>query len=334
MKQIKRLWIYPVVLIGCVSVIINSCKKDDTKDEETPTPTVQAPSVTTSIISSVTVSTASCGGNVTADGGTSVTAKGVCWSTNQTPTIADSKTSDGTGTGSFTSSLTGLNSNTTYYVRAYATNSAGTGYGSILSFSTSQIVTDVDGNEYHTVNIGTQVWLVENLKTTKYRNGDPLPIVTNNTSWSTLTTGAYCNYNNDVANSSLYGYLYNWFAVNDGRKIAPTGWHIPSDAEWTTLTTYLGGENVASGKLKEAGLSHWASPNTGATDETGFTALPGGYRDNNGVFYFIGNAGYWWSYTENLTNYAWYRTMYSYSAAVTRNYCYKVYGNSVRCIKD
>ena len=331
MKQKSIIWLYPILFTGIILIFINSCKKEDDKDE---TPTIQVPTIITSAVNNVTSNTANCGGNITSDGGVAVTARGVCWSTGTTPTIADNKTSDSSGTGIFTSNITGLSSNTTYYVRAYATNSEGTGYGSVLSFTTAQTVTDVDGNIYHTVTIGTQVWLVENLKTTKYNNGDPIANVTDNTAWNGLTTGAYCNYNNDPLNSTTYGYLYNWYAVNDQRKIAPTGWHVPSDAEWTTLTTYLGGESIASGKLKESGLSHWATPNTGATNETGFTALPGGYRDNNGVFYFVGSTGYWWSYTETYVNYAWYRTMYSYSTTVTRNYCVKTWGNSVRCIKD
>jgi len=193
--------------------------------------------------------------------------------------------------------------------------------------------TDADNNHYSVVQIGTQTWMAENLATTKYSNGDSIPNVTDNTQWSNLTTGAYCDYNNTPSNSTIYGKLYNWYAVNTG-NLCPAGWHVPTDAEWTTLTTYLGGESVAGGKLKEAGYTHWQSPNTGATNETGFTALPGGNRDLNGTFYFIGGYGYWWSSTENGTYNAWYRNMDYISSNVNRAVDYKPNGFSVRCLRD
>jgi len=196
-------------------------------------------------------------------------------------------------------------------------------------------VTDIDGNVYHTVTIGTQMWMVENLKTTKYRNGDPIPNITNDVAWDTITIGVYCNYNNDTINSTTYGRLYNWYAVNDSRYIAPAGWHVPTDTEWSILTTYLGGESIAGGKLKEAGTTHWQSPNTGATNEVGFNALPGGLR-NLSMFEAIGNIGTWWSSTEGSSNYAWSRYMYDFYSKVARgtNGSYKQLGHSVRCIKD
>ncbi len=158
----------------------------------------------------------------------------------------------------------------------------------------SDTVTDIDGNVYHTVTIGTQVWLVENLKTTRYNDGTSIPLVTDSAAWSNADTSAYCWYNNDIANKNTYGALYNWFTVNTG-KLAIAGWHIPTDAEWTTLTDYLGGESIAGGKLKETGTTHWRSPNAGATNESGFTALPGGHRDVNGTFSAMGDDGFWWS---------------------------------------
>ncbi len=160
------------------------------------------PVLSTAEVTGVTHAAAQCGGNITSDGGATVTARGVCWSTNLTPTVADSKTTDGTGAGSFTSSITGLTDSTAYYVRAYATNSNGTGYGNTSSFTTTDsmgTVTDIDGNIYQTVKIGNQWWMAENLKVTHYRNGDAIPNVTDNTAWEGLTTGAYCNYNNDTA---------------------------------------------------------------------------------------------------------------------------------------
>ncbi len=195
-------------------------------------------------------------------------------------------------------------------------------------------VTDIDGNVYHTVRIGTQVWMVENLKTTKYRDGTSIPNITDNTAWSNLTTGAYCDYNNGPSNSATYGRLYNWYAATDARGICPTGWHVPSDAEWTTLVNYFGGDSVAGGKLKEAGTTHWASPNTGATNESGFTAFPGGYRQSNGSFDDIGIVGYWWSATGTDAATAWYRFMGCGNSDVGRNNYGKTGGFSVRCVRD
>ena len=152
--------------------------------------------------------------------------------------------------------------------------------------------------------------MAENLKTTKYRNSDPIPNVTVNTSWAGLTTGAYCWYNNDASTYKVYGVLYNWNAVADSRNIAPVGWHVATDAEWTTLTTYLGGGVVAGGKLKEAGTAHWSTPNNDATNSSGFAALPGGYRDFfDGTFGNVGYNGYWWSSTANSASLTWYRNL-------------------------
>ena len=200
-----------------------------------------------------------------------------------------------------------------------------------------EVVFDIDGNMYNTITIGTQTWMTSNLKTTKYRNGDAIsgPTFTN-TAWAALTTEAYCWHSDNYATyGTVYGALYNWYAVSDAKNIAPLGWHVATDAEWTTLTTYLGGESVAGGKLKEAGTSHWLSPNTEATNETGFTALPGGYRFSyDGTFINIGYYGNWWSSTEYGTSSAWGRHMYYNSSNASRNFSSKVNGFSVRCIKD
>jgi len=305
------------------------------------------PNLTTTEASAIASATAIIGGNISSDGGSEVTARGVCWATTANPTTANSKTSDGTGIGIFTSSLTGLTENTTYYLRAYATNSTGTGYGNEITFKTltsiSPIIfnpdlsygtmTDNDGNVYKTITIGTQTWMAENLKTTKYRNGDAIPNLTGD--WSVLVTGTYCWYNNDAATyKNPYGALYNWYAIADSRNIAPVGWHVPTDAEWTTLTTYLGGESIAGGKLKETGTSHWSTPNTGATNNTGFTALPGGDRSYDGTFHNNGYNGYWWSSAEYSASSAWYRGMrYDYSR-VSRYSDFKYWGFSVRCLRD
>lgn len=323
MRKKRNIWRYQFILIGLFLTLTNSCKKD------------VVPALTTTAVRYITQTTATCGGNIISDGGTIITTRGVCWSTNQTPTIADNKTIDSTGTGSFTSIITGLTANTTYYERAYATNSAGTGYGSAESFTTPGTVTDIDGNVYNTIVIGTQTWMMENLKTTKYRNGDPIPNVTDSTQWNQyLTTGAYCNYRNDISYANTYGHLYNWYAVNDIRKISPTGWHIPTNAEWTTLISFLGGD-IAGGKLKEAGTTHWASPNTGATNETGFTALPSGYRNGyDGMFEHITDLLYLWSSTDIDTSTAWCQVMYYNLGNASEGFFEKLFGFSVRCIKD
>ncbi len=192
---------------------------------------------------------------------------------------------------------------------------------------------DPDNNHYTVVQIGTQMWMAENIKTTKYRNGDPISYLDGNTAWSNSTIGAHCYYNSDINNLTTYGRLYNWYAIYDSRNIAPIGWHVPSDAEWATLTTYLGGESVAGGKLKENCVTLWQSPNTGATNETGFSAYPGGYRNNIGIFSDIG-VGYWWSATDYFSTNAYYRTMYYNSDDVLRNFCLLNWGLFIRCVKD
>lgn len=294
------------------------------------------PVVTTSDVTSVTATSAICGGNITSNGGYAVTSRGVCWSTNINPTTSNTKTTDGSGNGMFTSTITGLIANQTYYVRAYATNSVGTSYGSQVSFlaTSSTTVTDYDGNVYHTITIGTQVWMVENMKTTHFNDGTTIPLVTDTTSWNNLSTPAYCWYNNSSSYKTPYGALYNWYTVNSG-KLAPTGWRVPTDADWTVLSAYLGGVSVAGGKLKESGTTHWLSPNTGATNETGFTALPGGYRNLSPTLYTdMGYDATWWSSTEGNSNSAWCRDMsYSDASLISGNY-YKNYGFSVRCVKN
>jgi uncharacterized protein (TIGR02145 family) len=288
--------------------------------------------LTTTAVTSITSTTAVSGGNITADGGGSVTARGVCWGTTANPTTSNNKTTDGSGTGSFTSNITGLIANTTYYVRAYATNSVGAAYGNEISF-TSQQLKDADGNVYTSITIGTQTWMVENLKTTKFNDNTAIPLVTDNAAWNNLTTPGYCWQNNDIANKTTYGALYNFYAVNTG-KLCPTGWHVPSDAEWTTLTTYLGGYTVAGGKLKETGTTHWLSPNTGATNESGFTALPGGSRNYTYAFYAFGHFGFWWTSSESMTIDARDRYLRYDSNEILGSFSFKCNGESVRCLKD
>jgi uncharacterized protein (TIGR02145 family) len=183
--------------------------------------------------------------------------------------------------------------------------------------------------------IGTQVWMLKNLDVSTYRNGEPISKVTDPNLWVGLNTGAWCWYNNDSAGyATTYGKLYNWYAVNDSRGLAPTGWHIPSEVEWNTLTTFLGGDAVAGGAMKETGITHWITPNTGATNSSGFTGLPGGGRDDRGEFSVIENDGYWWSSTEVDATYARSRYLGFYGSLIGGTSTTKRIGFSVRCLRD
>ena len=198
-------------------------------------------------------------------------------------------------------------------------------------------ITDGEGNSYKTVTIGTQTWMAENLKVSKYNDGTTIPNIIDNTQWQNDTSGAWSYYNNDVANNTKYGKLYNWYAVskttNGNKNVCPTGWHVPTDAEWTVLTDYLGGSIVAGGKMKEVGTASWNSPNTDATNTSLFTGLPGGYRYSKGVCDYIGSVGGWWSSTEYDTSNAWNRGLSSYNGSAYRGYI-KTNGLSVRCLRD
>ncbi|MBL0174984.1 MAG: T9SS type A sorting domain-containing protein [Ignavibacteria bacterium] len=194
-------------------------------------------------------------------------------------------------------------------------------------------VIDIDGNVYHTVTIGTQVWMVENLKTTRCNDGNIIPMRSDSAAWMNSTSAAYCWYNNNPTNKDVYGALYNWHAVATG-TLAPAGWHVPTDADWTTLTDYLGGLIVAGGAMKETGTVHWSSPNTGADNSSGFTALPGGNRTGGAFFSGMKAYGNYWSSTANGSTLAWHRYLASWKADVSRNTHYKTSGLSVRCVKD
>jgi uncharacterized protein (TIGR02145 family) len=331
MKNSGNKKIYLFILSGVLFFLLTRC----TKDNDNSSSVGPVPKLSTSAVSTIMGTTAVCGGNITDDGGKTVTARGVCWSTGLTPTISDNKTTDGTGAGAYISTLTNLNPNTTYYVRAYATNPNGTGYGSTMSFKTSlPTITDIDGNIYHSVAIGTQVWMAENLKTTRYNDGSSIPYIVDEDSWISLTTAAYCWPNNDISTGSPYGAMYNWYVVNSG-KLAPTGWHVPTDADWNTLITFAGGDTVAGGKLKAAGTTYWESPNTGGIDDYGFTVLPAGYRSiTNGTWV---NFSYWallWSATEDQPGSAGSSRFKNTTAASDFQPGDERYGFSVRCIKN
>ncbi len=337
--------------------IVTSCTTSN--DSNGNSNAIALPTLTTTAIPSIVTTTAISGGTILSDGGAAITAKGVCWGTSVNPTIAlPTKTNDGAGTSTFTSTIASLFNNTIYYVRAYATNSLGTSYGNQVSFTSLQNstainvpgpnITDIDGNVYSSVTNCNQTWSQRNLNVSKYSDGTPIPQVTDQTVWANLTTGAWCYYSNDPTKEAIYGKLYNWYAVagiNDAaaatnpalrKKLAPTGWHIPTDAEFNQLTACLGGMGVAGGKMKatgtiQAGTGLWNSPNTNATNASGFTGLPGGFRYNNGFSSGLGN---WWSSSESLTSSAWYlELLYNYGSA-NRGGFNKIYGLSVRCIKD
>ena len=197
------------------------------------------------------------------------------------------------------------------------------------------------------VAIGTQVWTTQNLNVATYRDGTPIPKVANATDWAALTTGAWCWYNNDSTTyASTYGRLYNWYAfagiwneasktdVAQRKQLAPTGYHIPSYEEWTTLETSLGGGAELGGAMKETGTTHWMSPNTSATNSSAFTGLPGGYRNNAGLYTNVTRAGFWWTSREELAPQAFYRGLFRDNGSLSLNSSFKLNGFSVRCIKD
>lgn len=439
MKNILKTSAIVVLLLGSI-ITLNSCQKEDDK-----VPTY--PVLTTGSLSGITQTGAVSGGNITSDGGSEVTARGVCWSTTQNPTIASDKTTEGTGVGTFLSNLTDLSPNTTYYVRAYATNSKGTAYGNEISFSTSPVVfalttssvsditivsarvdgmitidgsnnitdmgfcwdtntnptiasdhkfggtddsyllatiggllpgttyyvrsyatdsqgttygnelsfttrtlqgigfnsdliygsvSDIEGNVYKTIAIGTQTWMAENLKTAKYNNGDLIGTTTPAILDIIAEADPKYQWSYDGTESLVptYGRLYTWYAVSDSRQICPTGWHIPSDEEWRILRDFLGGSSVSGAKLKESGLINWAEPNRDASNETGFTAIPGGYRYAGYGFQNLGIEGSWWSSTYYDVNAVWAWSMNNTTGDITRGVGEDYNGLSVRCVKD
>jgi uncharacterized protein (TIGR02145 family) len=302
------------------------------------------PTLTTTAITSIDETTAVSGGNITSDGGGAVTARGVCWATTTSPVATGSHTSDGTSTGIFTSNITGLTGGTTYYVRAYATNSAGTAYGNQISFNSK--LADVDGNKYNVVMIGTQMWMAENLKTTKLNDNTAISNIAGNAAWaadSSIGTPAYCWYNNDENTyKPLFGALYNYFAVNTG-NICPTGWHAPADADFSTLEATLGMTNAQiilgwawrgtnqGTQLKSTTI--W-NINTG-TNTSGFTALPGGYRYyKDGSFFNAGDLSYWWTTSAVDATTAYYRRLDGNQTGVYRAGVNMGAGKYVRCVKN
>jgi uncharacterized protein (TIGR02145 family) len=314
--------------------------------------------LTTLPVGNITATSASTGGSITSDGGSVITARGVCWSTSPNPTTANSTTNDGSGVGGYTSNLSGLVAGATYYVRAYAINSAGTSYGNEVQFTTAGGGGSIesnpgagvtfDGYSYPSVVLGNgQEWMAENLRTTTFANGDPIPNVTDDFEWGLLTTAAWAHGFNNSSYENPFGKLYNWYAVADPRNVCPTGWHVPTDAEWNTLVGYLdaaydpsayGNQSAtAGGKMKSTGTEYWADPNVGATNESGFSGLPGGNRGSldGGWYGGVGTgSGTWWSASEAGTQGAWFRYLYSNGTELVRMNIDKRDGRSVRCLRD
>ena len=320
--------------------------------------------LTTAAITSVTETSAVSGGNITTDGSSAVTARGVVWGTEDSPTLEnnDGLTEDGAGTGEFTSDITGLVPGMIYYVRAYAVNDAGAAYGNQLSFETEvSEVTDIDGNTYQVVVIGGQRWLDGNLKVTRYNNGDAISTGLANLTWQAASQGAYAVYPHTlVAGISsqqdmveAYGRLYNWHAVTDSRGLCPAGWRVPTDKDWDQLTEYIihnsgrtaddVGYSLKSCRQVGSTLGgdcstdihpRWDSDNEfyGA-DGFGFSALPGGMRYSNGEYIGLGGIGSWWSSTALGDENAWHRSLYNNSGVIDTGADVRQTGLSVRCIK-
>jgi uncharacterized protein (TIGR02145 family) len=338
MKKINKIYLFLFLITGIALLLKCECEKDE---EETPL-------LSTTPMVKITDNSASCGGYISSDGGSAVTERGVCWSTATGPTLAGGLfTSDGADTGTFVSEITGLTPGITYFVRAYATNGDGTSYGEEHDFTTPSTVTDIDGNVYHTMKIGSQTWMAENLRVTHYRNGVPIQLVEIYYDWVALTEGAYCKLTGTLPD--IYGYHYNGYAATDARNLAPEGWHVATDNDWKMLegnadSKYLSGDPVwdntnergwdAGGNLKST-TDHWNPPNAGATDKYGFSALPGGYRHwDNGQFLDFDGGAYFCTATAVDDQHVYVRALFYDDQRVNRTSESKQGGGSVRCVKD
>ncbi|MDD4501351.1 MAG: FISUMP domain-containing protein [Bacteroidales bacterium] len=343
------------ILLLAMGLLLFSCGLQDNPDPG-------LPSVSIGIVTDITTITATCGGNVTADGGAAVTARGVCWSTSENPTISNSKTTDGTGLGTYTSNITGLSPNTTYYVRAYATNANSTAYSEQKSFTTSLYGSFTDSRDdkvYKTVTIGDQVWMAENLAylpsvagRTTGSETEPLYYVNGYNGTDVTEAKAYYHETSATYTYTTYGVLYNWQAAMNA---CPEGWHLPTDADWRQLATYLMNngykyDGTTGGSIRQriskalASTTGWSSSGTmgapGNTDyseyinKSGFSALPGGYRGYLDDFGGVGVTGYFWSSEEFETTNAWSRSLRYDNSDVTKGGGSKENGFSVRCVQD
>jgi uncharacterized protein (TIGR02145 family) len=343
-----------ILLLTLTSLLLSCSNSDNNSGTNSPNGLLK---VSTEGIYDIRFTSANCVGSITQGG--SVLEAGFCYSNTPNPTISGQHTSAPvTGTNSFTLLVSSLLANTTYYVRAYATDSNGTVYGTQITFNTLNIlssngggVIDIDGESYSSILLNGKEWMKKNLNVSKYRNGDVIPQITDPTAWINATTGAWCYYENDTANGPIYGKLYNWYAVNDPRGLAPAGWHIPTDTEWSDLANYLGGENVAGKKLKDdATTSTWDVTTNPANNQSGFTGLPTGTGYLNyhspaaptvptlaDLFKYKTKVTYWWSATAtgNTTNdIGWTRNINSTTDQLVRSGIFKSSAISVRCVKN
>jgi len=324
------------------------------------------PIVETSPVTNISTTSATSGGIVYLQCSSPIISKGIVWSSTQMPTLANNHgyTTDGIGVGEFGSNMMLLIPQTNYFVRAYATNSAGTTYGNQVKFTTlnsytpqvclgSEQISDVDGNIYNTVKIGTQCWMKENLRTTKFRGGTAISLVSDNFLWNSITSSARCLNNNNLVNEEFYGYLYNWYAASQN-DICPEGWRVPLDSDWDILRNFVdpnaaGNNNIAGNLLKScrqinSPLSSLCStsehPRWNAhtvqygTDDFGFSALPGGHRISNGSFSSVGSNGYFWTGNQTSETEAWFRGIGFGNSIFHRNIASKQNGYSLRCIKE
>jgi uncharacterized protein (TIGR02145 family) len=334
------------IFIALASFLI-SCSGEDAKPEVKPLPEAQAsvkPSVTTDSTITVTDSSARIGGRVDSTGSEPLLSHGMEWKRAADHDSAYVRLEAPRDSLIFQFLIGGLSPKTSYSARAFASSAAGTSFGKVVSFTTDTLpdlscpttVTDIDGNVYQTIKIGTRCWMKENLRTSKFRNGTTLKANLDAATWSTLQAGSYSRYADVPANGTTYGYLYNQYAVLDAGKICPAGWHVPTDADWSELETSLGGASVAGGKLKAIGTlpnGLWQSPNTGASNSSGFNALPGGKRTTPGDFEELGHKGYWWcAGTQNTVK---PRSLSSASGSSSVVSAFnRTDGFSIRCVAD
>jgi uncharacterized protein (TIGR02145 family) len=322
--------LFPLLLIS----LFTTCKKED----DIPDPVVSLPKVQTVNIVNIGPYSAEAHGNIISNGGDSITGFGFCQSTDSLPTLSDSIKYGILSGQNFTAALGNLSPETRYFVRAFATNSVGTSYGDTISFVSSTeppvFVTDLDGNVYTTVKIGPLRWMVENLKTTTFNDGTPIELAESDSLWSDCFAPAYCWYSNNLGNKNTYGALYNGYAVH-ANKLCPNGWRLPYLADYWSLENFVGGATIGGGKLKQEGFTHWLPPNTGANNETGFTALPGGIRSPTGHFSAINESAYFWFHFGDPDATYQYQLNINYnSRKIHWSGQIRPWGMSVRCVQD
>jgi uncharacterized protein (TIGR02145 family) len=324
-----------LIYLVIIALTLYSCEKTEPENA----------SISTAAVKNITASSAESGGIISSDGKLPVLYRGTCWGKNQNPTLLDSYSTDSIGVGSYSSKIIDINAGCKYYARAYFINSNDTVFGNQIEFTTSNYitfnsdkvygsVTDIDGNVYKTITIGTQTWLAENLKTTHFQNGETISNETDLSKWGDfqISTSAYCWYKNDISNKDIYGAMYNWHAVSDIRNIAPAGWHVASVEDWQTLSQHLGGYNFGN-PLRENTTAHWLwNKSYFTTNQTGFTALPVG-KIASLPFGFMDNGelAYFWTKTGTLDGSS---CIYVGSEIAIDMMAPNCRGFSVRCVKD